>query len=253
MGVDEVNVLLLEAAEIARRKEQILNSRFLILHIFIFSDNDSHMKPYLPMVGLLLAVLNGLLLVPAMRTYTVPIAAIGLVLALLVVTLSFRGSTKRSAISEPAPTQAAVSPPPPVTVQSPAPAVNQAEAEVVGFFALLQEKGRLVDFLMEELTSYDDTQVGTAARVVHQGCRQVLHEHFKITAVSEAAEGSQVTVPAGYFADEYRIVGKFSGEPPFTGKLIHKGWKTESVKLPRIVQTNYKRLPVIAPAEVELK
>jgi hypothetical protein len=243
----------LGSGRIARLKEQILNSRFLILNIFIFSDNDNHMKPYLPMVGLLLAVLNGLLLVPAMRVYSVPIAAIGLVLALLVVALSFRGSTESSATSEPAPTQAAVSPPPPVTVQSPAPVVNQAEAEVVGFFALLQEKGRLVDFLMEELTSYDDTQVGTAARVVHQGCRQVLQEHFKITAVSEAEEGSQVTVPAGYFADEYRIVGKFSGEPPFSGKLIHKGWKTESVKLPRIVQTGYKRLPVIAPAEVELK
>jgi hypothetical protein len=237
----------------ARLKEQILNSRFSILHIFIFPDNDSYMKPYLPMVGLLLAVLNGLLLVPTTRAYTVPIAAIGLVLALLVVALSFRGSTKSGPISEPVPTQAAVSPPPPVTVQSPAPAVNQAEAEVVGFFALLQEKGRLVDFLMEELTSYDDAQVGTAARVVHQGCRQVLQEHFKITAVSEAAEGSQVTVPAGYFADEYRIVGKFSGEPPFTGTLIHKGWKIESVKLPRIVQTGDKRLPVIAPAEVELK
>ena len=209
------------------------------------------MKPYLTMVGLLLAVVNGLLLIPATRGYTVPIAAIGLVLALLVVALSFFGRTKRDLISELAP--AAVSPPPPVTVQSPAPVMEQAEAEVVAFFALLQEKGRLVDFLMEELTSYDDAQVGAAARVVHQGCRQVLQEHFKMTAVSEAEEGSQVTLPVGYFADEYRLIGKLSGEPPFTGKLIHKGWKTESVKLPRIVQTDDKRLPVIAPAEVEVK
>jgi hypothetical protein len=219
----------------------------------IFPDNDSHMKPYLTIAGLVLAVLNGLLLVPATRPYTVPIAAIGIVLALLVVALSFLGSTRSGAISEPAPAQGAVSPPPPVTVQSPAPSIDQAKAEVVAFFALLQEKGRLVDFLMEELTGYDDAQVGAAARVVHQGCRQVLQEHFKITAVSEAEEGSQVTVPAGSFGDEYRIVGKLSGEPPFAGKLIHKGWKAESVKLPRIVQTDDKRLPVIAPAEVELK
>jgi hypothetical protein len=209
------------------------------------------MKPYLTMVGLLIAVLNGLLLIPATRAYTVPIAAIGLVLALLVVALSYLRRAQSGAISEPAP--AAVSPPPPVTVQSPVPAIDQAEAEVVAFFALLQEKGRLVDFLMEELTSYDDAQVGAAARVVHQGCRQVLREHFKIAAVSEAEEGSQVTVPTGYFGDEYRLIGKLSGEPPFTGKLIHKGWKTESVKLPRVVQTNDKRLPVIAPAEVEVK
>jgi hypothetical protein len=153
-------------------------------------------------------------------------------------------------ISEPAP--AAVSPPPPVTVQTPAPPANRAEAEVVAFVALLQEKGRLVDFLMEELASYDDAQVGAAARVVHQGCRQILQEHFNISAVSEAEEGSQVTVPAGYFADEYRFVGKLSGNPPFTGKLVHKGWKTESVKLPRIVKSDGKRLSVIAPAEVEV-
>ena len=105
---------------------------------------------------------------------------------------------------------------------------------------------------MEDLTSYEDAQVAAAARIVHQGCRQVLQEHFKITAVSQAEEGSQVTVPTGYAADEYRLVGKVSGNPPFTGKLIHKGWKTESVTLPRIVKLDEKRLPSIAPAEDEL-
>ena len=122
---------------------------------------------------------------------------------------------------------------------------------MVAFFALLQEKGRLVDFLMEDITSYGDTQVGAAARVIHQGCRQVLQEHFKIAPISESEEGAQVTVPVGYAKEQYRFVGKLSGEPPFTGTLVHKGWKTEFVKLPRIVET--QSLPPIAPAEVELK
>ncbi|MBV8815569.1 MAG: DUF2760 domain-containing protein, partial [Verrucomicrobia bacterium] len=43
---------------------------------------------------------------------------------------------------------------------------------------------------------------------------------------------------------------KISGDPPFTGKLIHKGWKTDYVKLPRSTKT--EGLPAIAPAEVEL-
>jgi len=202
------------------------------------------MKPYLSIAGIFVAGLNGLLLVPATNAYTVPIAAIALVLALIVVALSIFGGAKSHPTPAPAPVPAVIPPP--------APAANQAEAEIVAFFALLQEKGRLVDFLMEELTSYDDTQVAAAARVIHQGCRQVLQEHFKITAVSEAEEGSQITVPAGYAADEYRLVGKLSGDPPFTGKLIHKGWKTESVTLPRIVRPDKKRLPAIAPAEVEL-
>jgi hypothetical protein len=202
------------------------------------------MKPYLSVAGIVVAVLNGLLLVPATNPYSVPIAAIALLLALVVVALSIFGGRKSNATPMRAPVPAVVPPPPP--------AANQAEAEVVAFVGLLQEKGRLVDFLMEDLTSYEDAQVAAAARIVHQGCRQILQEHFKITAVSQAEEGSQVTVPTGYAADEYRLVGKVSGNPPFTGKLIHKGWKTESVTLPRIVKLDEKRLPSIAPAEVEL-
>jgi hypothetical protein len=205
------------------------------------------MKAYLAIAGLLLVACNGLLLLPVTSAYRGPIAAIAFALALLVLALSFLVGTKSSATPAAAPAVG------PVPVQPPTPAVNQANAEVVAFFALLQEKGRLVDFLMEDLTSYNDAQVSAAARVVHQGCRQVLQEHFTVTAISGAEEGSQVIVPAGYAADEYRIVGKLSGDPPFTGKLIHKGWKTESVKLPRMVKTGENRFPPIAPAEVELK
>jgi Domain of unknown function (DUF2760) len=141
----------------------------------------------------------------------------------------------------------------PVAVQPPALAANQAEAEVVAFLGLLQEKGRLIDFLMEDLAGYEDSQIGAAARTVHQGCRQILNENFKISPIAEAEEGSRITVPAGYAADEYRLSGKISGNPPFTGTLVHKGWKTESVKLPRILKADEKRLPSIAPAQVELK
>ncbi|MET0253123.1 MAG: DUF2760 domain-containing protein [Terrimicrobiaceae bacterium] len=199
------------------------------------------MKPYLPIAAVLLAVLNSLLLIPAMSDYTFPIASFALALAIIVLTLSFlSGPQKAPAVA-------------PVAAQPPPPAANQADAEVVAFVGLLQEKGRLVDFLMEDVAPYDDKQVGAAARVVHQGCREVLREHFKVTPISEAEEGSRITVPAGYAADEYRLTGQISGEPPFTGTLLHKGWKTESVKLPRILKTSEKRLPSIAPAQVELK
>jgi hypothetical protein len=105
---------------------------------------------------------------------------------------------------------------------------------------------------MDDITAYDNAQVGAAARVVHQGCRTALREHFKIHPIRDESEGASVTVAAGYPADEYRLVGKIGGEAPFTGTLVHRGWKTESVKLPRIVRTG-DRLPTIAPAEVELK
>ena len=203
------------------------------------------MKSYIAVVAVLLVILNGLLLFPGFQAHTALIAALAIVLAILVLVFSLTGG------KDGAPTKSLESAPAPVAVQPPAPVVNKAEAEVVAFFGLLQEKGRLVDFLMEDVTQYEDAEVGAAARVVHQGCRQVLQEYFNVTAVSKAPEGTQITVPSGYSPDEYRLVGKFTGEPPFTGTLLHKGWKTEFVKLPRIVAR--ERLPFIAPAEVEIK
>jgi hypothetical protein len=206
-------------------------------------------KPYLPIAAIaaaLIVVLNGLLLIPGTSVYTVPITVLAIMLALFVLALSFVGGPK----TNPTPTPVSAPAPAPATLQPPVVAEKQAEAEIVAFFALLQEKGRLVDFLMEDLTGFDDAQVGAAARVIHQGCSEVLKEYFKITAVSDEEEGSQVAVPTGHAAEEYRLIGKLTGNPPFTGKLIHKGWKTEYVKLPRITKT--PRLPPIAPAEVEL-
>jgi Domain of unknown function (DUF2760) len=202
------------------------------------------MKPYITIAAALLAVLNGLLLVPAMSAYAFSIAALALVLAVAVLVLSLIGPREAPA---PPPAPVAAKPPPPP------PPANQAEAEVVAFIGLLQERGRFVDFLMDDIALYDDSRVGAAARVVHYGCQDVLHEHFKVTPVSDAEEGSQVTVPEGYAADEYRLMGRISGNPPFKGILLHKGWKTESVKLPRILRTDEKRLPSIAPALVEVK
>jgi Domain of unknown function (DUF2760) len=208
-------------------------------------------KSSLPIAAVVLVVLNGLLLVPGASTYTLPIAIVAFLVAILVLVLSFAGRSKANSTSASAPVAAGVPSPAPLATAPPSPAANQAEGEIAAFLALLQEKGRLVDFLMEDVTTYDDAQVGAAARVIHQGCKEVLAEHFSITPVSVAEEGSRVTVPAGYTADEYRLIGKISGDPPFSGKLIHKGWRTDSVKLPRIAKSS--RLPTIAPAEVELQ
>lgn len=202
-------------------------------------------------VSIVLAVLLIALLalmqlqVPAIGPYQayLPLAALVAAVVLLVTVLA--GPSGEAAPKRPV--AEAVQPPP-----AP-PAKNQAEAEIVSFLATLQEKGRLVDFLMDDMTPYSDAQVGAAARVVHQGCKAVLEEHFRIHPIREEDEGKAITVPTGYAADEYRLVGKISGESPFKGTLIHRGWWTETVKLPRVLRTGGDRLPAIAPAEVELK
>ena len=133
------------------------------------------------------------------------------------------------------------------------PPASRADAEIVQFLAMLQEKGRLVDFLMDDINAYSDAQVGAAARVVHAGCKGVLQEHFMINPIRTEQEGSTVQVPAGYSADEYRLVGKIAGPAPFSGVLVHRGWKTDMVKLPQLLRGAADRLPAIAPAEVEVK
>ena len=141
----------------------------------------------------------------------------------------------------------------PARVAPPAPAAARGDAEIVSFLAMLQEKGRLVDFLMDDINPYNDAQIGAAARVVHAGCKGVLQEHFSIHPLRTEDEGSTVQVPAGYAADEYRLVGKIAGQAPFLGVLVHRGWKTDTVKLPQLLPGASDRLPAIAPAEVELK
>ncbi len=140
-----------------------------------------------------------------------------------------------------------------VKAAPPVPTANQSNAEVVNFLAMLQEKGRLVDFLMDDIKGYSDAQVGAAARVLHEGCKAVLLEHFGIRPVRQESEGSKITVPAGYAPDEYRLVGKIRGEAPFSGVLVHHGWRADWVKLPRLLRTGDGKLPTIAPSEIELK
>lgn len=207
------------------------------------------MKPALIFAALLVAVLNGLLIGVAAVEYHIYFASAALAISLVIVALSFAART--GAPAEPAAAPQPIAPPP--APSAPVQDDKLADRYLITLLGLFQEKGRLVDFLMEDVTSYDDAQVGAVGRVVHQGCREVLREYFRITPVAQGAEGSAVTVPAGFAPDEYRLVGKVAGEAPFTGTLVHKGWKTEAVKLPRPLSADATRLPAIAPAEVELK
>jgi hypothetical protein len=135
---------------------------------------------------------------------------------------------------------------------APAPKPVKPDADVVNFLGLLQEKGRFVDFLMGDIAKYSDAEVGAAGRVLHEGCKAVINEHFGVKPLREEAEGAKVTVPQGYAPDDYRLVGRISGEAPFKGTLIHHGWRAEWVKLPRLIRNSDDKLPAIAPAEVEL-
>jgi hypothetical protein len=224
------------------------------------------MKIVAIVVGLVLLALIASTLLPATPEVRLSLTAGALVAAvalLAIIATGWRAAAPAPVAVRPpvagrpapaAPPPAVPVVPPPPAVAPPAPvAANQAEAEVVAFLATLQEKGRFVDFVMDDLSAYPDAQVGAVARIVHEGCRAVLQEQFHIQPVREEDEGTKVVVAPGYRADEYRLVGKISGQAPFSGTLMHRGWKTASVKLPRVIRTGDDELPTIAPAEVELQ
>ena len=115
---------------------------------------------------------------------------------------------------------------------------------------LLQQEGRFVDFIEENMDTFSDSEIGAAARVVHAGCRKALHEHFNINPVRDEQEGTRVTLEAGFDAAAMRPTGNVSGEPPFIGTLVHRGWRATDIKLPKIAKSH--DVSVLAPAEVEL-
>lgn len=145
---------------------------------------------------------------------------------------------------------AAVPPPPPAPVAPPVVLREVTPDAALQLLGLLQQEGRLIDFLQEDLGAAGDADIGAAARIVHEGCRKVLRTHFELAPVRSEREGSRLTLPAGFDAGAVRLTGRVLGQPPFTGTLVHCGWRASAVKLPKLAEGH--DVHVVAPAEVEL-
>ena len=77
--------------------------------------------------------------------------------------------------------------PPRRVVLAPAP-VERPDDGAVLLLSVLQREGRLVDFLMEDLGTYADAQIGAAVRDVHASCRRALASAFELEPILEGAE-----------------------------------------------------------------
>ena len=131
------------------------------------------------------------------------------------------------------------------------PAVKESSPEsALQFLALLQQEARLIDFVQEEIGSYSDEEVGAAARIVHEGCKKAINECFTLSPIRTEDEESRVTLVEGFNASEVRLTGNVVGSPPFTGTLIHRGWRAKAVTLPKLSAGH--DATIIAAAEVEL-
>jgi len=127
---------------------------------------------------------------------------------------------------------------------------QMAPESALQLLSLLQQEGRFIDFLQENVSAYADAEIGGAARVVHEGCRKALHACLDIVPVRTEAEGSRLTLPAGFDPAATRLTGNVVGQPPFTGTLMHRGWQVTAIKLPQLAEGH--NVKILAPAEVEL-
>ena len=141
--------------------------------------------------------------------------------------------------------------PAPSPAAAPAPVILAPETvdRAAQMLAILQRDGRLVDFLMEDLTAYQDAQIGAAVRDVHRGCREALTRYATLAPVLAEDEGSTVTIATGTEPARVKVVGNIAGTPPYRGVLRHRGWEATRLELPPLPATGRT---VIAPAEVEV-
>ena len=129
---------------------------------------------------------------------------------------------------------------------------QHTESSLMYFLSTLQEKGRLLDFVMDDIAPYSDAQVGQVARVVHQGVKEAINDMMEIAPIHSGSEGETISVAEDYNAQNCRLVGNLAAQPPFSGRVLHKGWKATVLRLPVRQDNIVDRRQVVQPMELEV-
>lgn len=118
----------------------------------------------------------------------------------------------------------------------------------VQILAILQRDARLIDFLMEDVSSYPDEQVGAAVRDVQEQARKAMLRYLQLSPVIDGVEGTYIKSDAAE-AGAIKLIGNVpaSGKAP-GGMLRHKGWKADKIELPPGAPSR-----IIAAAEIEVE
>lgn len=126
-----------------------------------------------------------------------------------------------------------------------------ARSEAISLLALLQREARLVDLLQQPLGEFTDAQIGAAARDVITNSAAVLKRVLDIGPANPSEEGETITIPADYDAGQITLSGNVPSSGPYTGRIVHAGWKAAKCDLPAYTGSKASAL-VIAPTEVEI-
>ncbi|MDF2549753.1 MAG: hypothetical protein K0S07_820 [Chlamydiales bacterium] len=114
----------------------------------------------------------------------------------------------------------------------------------------LQTTGRLIDFLKEDISSFEDNEVGAAVREIHQECSKSLEDLVTIRPILDQGEGKEITIEEGYSADTIKLTGRVQNTFPLKGVVVHRGWKALKRSLPKALKEENQ---VIQSAEVEVR
>ncbi len=135
--------------------------------------------------------------------------------------------------------------------EAPKPVFAKSSNPAVQLLSLLQKEGRLVDFLHEDIAAFSDAEIGAAVRPIHAGSRRALLAAVPLSRVATEAEGSPITLPAGFDPSCFELQGNVSGAAPYRGTLVHGGWIAGQLKLPTVPAGADPT--VVAPAQVEVR
>ncbi|GAB6142747.1 hypothetical protein JCM12294_01840 [Desulfocicer niacini] len=119
------------------------------------------------------------------------------------------------------------------------------------FLSVLQREGRLLDFFGEDLSLYEDEQIGAAVRSIHEDCRVAVDKYIAPVPVIDQEEGELIDIEAGFDPNSVKLTGNVAGDPPFKGILRHRGWKAGKKEVPRLADVLDSG--IIVPAEVEIE
>jgi Domain of unknown function (DUF2760) len=147
-------------------------------------------------------------------------------------------------------TQRQASPAKPSAAAAPPPPAVKTSDGALQLLAILQRDSRLIDFLMEDISAYEDGQIGAAVRELHDQCRDAINRYVSLEPVIDGVEGAFTKTPSSDPA-VVKFVGNVPAKPPSGGLLRHKGWRAAKVDLPAIVTRTDSA--IIAPAEIEIE
>ncbi len=117
--------------------------------------------------------------------------------------------------------------------------------------SVLQREGRLLDFFDEDLSRYEDGQIGAAVRSIQEDCKRAIKKYIDPKPVVQGEEGDAITIEAGFDIDAINLVGNVSGQPPFNGVIKHPGWKAGKKDVPKL--SDIQDSGIMTPAEIEIQ